>query len=369
MDDKKCIELLNLGISEKRNGNYKEALSYYDKAKEFNPFNSNIYYNSGKLLCGIGKYDEAIRNFLTYAHFTIINDALFGNPFNLLSIKNTLERIGKSNINLPYNYSFPSDWLEKLANDDRLLMLLADINLTCYTGFAFLANKKMYLDFYSINDLQIKDLQNGLLGKQSHVYLKNPKYEIILICFGLIFLIENLAINSIGKDSIPTFYFSNKYLMKNPVTENKIELEDFLDRNPIDKELDNFLTQIQKNIKNELSLKSVYMGYNLIENVMFDNSEYFNPLFGCLDIGHTSSLGFETEMIKDNLKKNKNIYLCYFALPIDDDDYLIENEEMLDWEFEEYLRDKLQTEIVSIGAVAKNEHKRCRTFKFLYQKQ
>lgn len=47
MDDKKCIELLNLGILEKRNGNYEETLSYYDKAKEFIPYNSN-YYNSGK---------------------------------------------------------------------------------------------------------------------------------------------------------------------------------------------------------------------------------------------------------------------------------------------------------------------------------
>ena len=33
MDDKKCVELLNLGISEKRNGNYDKAISYYDKAK------------------------------------------------------------------------------------------------------------------------------------------------------------------------------------------------------------------------------------------------------------------------------------------------------------------------------------------------
>ena len=34
MNDVKCVELLNLGISEKRKGNYEEALKYYEKLEE-----------------------------------------------------------------------------------------------------------------------------------------------------------------------------------------------------------------------------------------------------------------------------------------------------------------------------------------------
>ncbi len=369
MDDKKCIEILNLGITEKRNGNYKRALQYYNEAKQYNKFNSNIYYNTGKVLCGIGEFEDALKNLLTYAHLTILNNSFMNNPLNFITIKDTIERIRKSNLNLPLNYSFPENWFEKLTSDEKYLMLLADINLTFYTGFSFLVDKKNFLNFYQINEKQIIDLQNGLLGKSSNVFLKNPDYEIIFICFGLVFLLENLKLDLKSLEDIVAFYFGDKFSNKNIVSQNKLNFDDFLDRNPPDIELDNFFGQFQKNIKNDLSIKSIYMGYNLIENMMFDNLDYFNPLFGCLNIGHTSTMGFETDMIKDNLKKNKNIYLCYFALPIDDDDYLIENEEMLDWEFEEYLKDKLQTVFVSIGAVAKNEHKRCRTFKFLYDKQ
>lgn len=71
-----------------------------------------------------------------------MNEALFSNPFNLLNIKNTFERISKTNINLTTNHFSPYDRLEKLANDDKMLMLLADINLTFYTGFLFYPLKR-----------------------------------------------------------------------------------------------------------------------------------------------------------------------------------------------------------------------------------
>ena len=244
--------------------------------------------------------------------------------------------------------------------------LLADNNLTFYTGFSFLASNKIYLKFYSIEDSHIQDIQNGLLGKKSNLYLKNPKYEIIIISFGLILLLENLKLYSLDINTISTFYLDRNFSIKSPVSENPLPLADFLDRNPEDKELDNFMTQTQKKIKRDLSLHSVYLGYNLLTDKIFDDLGM--AVMGAANIGHTATIGFDKEILKDTIMQNFPLYLCYIALPIDSNDYLIEKEDMLDWRFEDYLTSKLQTEIVTVGALSKNEHKRCRTFKFIYQK-
>ena len=42
----KAIELCNIGIAEKRNGNFRIALDYYEKAKEHDPEFIDIYKNS-----------------------------------------------------------------------------------------------------------------------------------------------------------------------------------------------------------------------------------------------------------------------------------------------------------------------------------
>ncbi len=73
MSSRRCIELLNLGISAKRSGDYKLALIYYNQAKEYDEFNLNIYYNTAKVLAGTGNYKNALRNFLTAAHLGIKN--------------------------------------------------------------------------------------------------------------------------------------------------------------------------------------------------------------------------------------------------------------------------------------------------------
>jgi hypothetical protein len=366
MDDKKCTALLNLGITEKRNGNYEKALEYYEKAKEYNPQDPNIYYNSGKLLCGLGKYDSAIKNFLTYTHFTILKDD-FSNPINLITMKNTVERIVGANFSLPDNHSFPSDWIEKLTNDDRLSIFLADINLTFYTGFSFLADNPSYLKFYLINDSMIIDLQNGLLGKPSSVSLKGPTYEIILITFGLILILENLKFDIPSNYSISSFYINKNFSIKNPLIQNKISFDDFLDRNPEETELDNFLIQAQKNIRKDLSIKSVFLGYNLLTDKIFNIPGMEDA--SAVKVGHTATWGFDREMLQDFINQKLLVYLCYIAIPIDDDNYLVEKKDMMDGQFEDYFSSKYNANIFKIGAISKGDHKKCRTFKFLYQKK
>lgn len=144
-------------------------------------------------------------------------------------------------------------------------------------------------------------------------------------------------------------------------------LNEFVDRNPPDKELDQFMSQLQKMIQAELSISSVFLGYNHLTEKIYDDPGW--AFWSSANIGHTATMGFDKEILDEAFAQKKPIYLCYVAIPIDEDDYLIEKDDMLDWRFEDYLRDKTNTNIVSIGALSKNEYKRCRTFKFLYQKQ
>ena len=121
------------------------------------------------------------------------------------------------------------------------------------------------------------------------------------------------------------------------------------------------MLQLQKNIKENHSLKNVYLGYNLLKKNTLVQDRY---AFG--RVGNTACNGFEKETLENLIDQDSKLFLCFVALPMDRQDYLIENN-MLDWDFEGYLRNLLNTTVISIGALRKNEY-RCRTFKFLYQK-
>lgn len=59
--------LIDLGVSEKRDGNYESALKCYNRAKELDEYNPNVYDALGKIYYILNQYDEAIKNFLIAA--------------------------------------------------------------------------------------------------------------------------------------------------------------------------------------------------------------------------------------------------------------------------------------------------------------
>lgn len=365
MDNKRCVEILNQGISEKRKGNYKKALYLYAKSKEFNPYNENIYYNSGKLLCGIGKYDDALKNFFTFACLTVFNDAFVNNPVTIRTAKEIFEQISNLEFSLPIGCSFPSDFHQLLTNN-RLKLLLADTNLNFYMGFSFLAKNSFFQKHYSISETQVQDLRNGLLGKECKVYLKQERYRFILIYYGLLLLLKNIKFESLSIENIPTFYLNDSYKIIPPVNEIEIIKDDFLDRNPEDEELDRYLSVVQKILREEYCLKSIYLGYNLLTPSIFKEPKF--KLVNIVNIGHTDTFGFNYKTLEKILAQSDKAYLCYLALPIDENDFLIEND-MPDLEFESSLIKRFKSNFIAYGTVNKNEFKMCRTFKFLYGKQ
>jgi len=220
MDDHKCVEMLNLGIAEKRKGNYEKAINFYEEAKDYNPYNLNIYYNLGKLFCGLGQNDDAIKNFITYAHLLLLNDAQVFNPINQSVISRNSNRFTSAEFSLPPNFVVAPDWTKIFTSNQRLPFLIADENLTFYTGFAYTMGDDALIQHYKIDNMQIEDLKNGLLGNSSNAYLKHSNVEIIMIGFGLVLLVKNIRIESLINDLIPTFYLRSTYSIISPLVKS-----------------------------------------------------------------------------------------------------------------------------------------------------
>ena len=112
-------------------------------------------------------------------------------------------------------------------------------------------------------------------------------------------------------------------------------------------------------ISRESGLQKIYGGYNKIME---------NATTGFESYGMTSLMGFDINQINETIVNN-DLYICYIALPIDDMDNLIENPNLLDWDFEERILNRiLPSQTIPAGAIYINDKKtKLRTIKFLVE--
>jgi len=119
---------------------------------------------------------------------------------------------------------------------------------------------------------------------------------------------------------------------------------------------DKILTLINE-VKSKSGLMNIYGGY----------VELKEPINSHTSIGYTSLEGMNINMIIDSLSSGNNIVLCYIAIPIDEEDFIIENQSMTDWNFQETILDPIiGVTSVPVGAItSKNIEGRLRTLKFI----
>lgn len=140
--------------------------------------------------------------------------------------------------------------------------------------------------------------------------------------------------------------------------------EYLIDMNPQAAEIELILSYVQKAIVKGLKLKNVFYGYNLIPNSIIELGD--NPLTDYLLIGNTNTAGFSKSDIQAMMHNYNSIFLCYFAIPVDEEDDLIENQDLDVNDVYNYLKiNFIKDRLLPIGSISINNYSTCRTFKFL----
>src|SRR5690606_320713 len=214
MNRNESVLLCNKGITEKRKGNYSEALKFYSKARLADSTNQDIYYNSAKILIGLGNTNEAIKNLLVYLHLSIYNnisidpfsgDRLFNNLLDPEYSDPIKQQLFMQNLDLfkyfnQYGKPIISDTL--VLQDDLvsficlwrapLQLCVLDHNLSFYAGLCYVLDDKIIQIFNAITKEELDDLKSGLLGQQYNNLIRNTYKEKLFFVLGFMVLAINL---------------------------------------------------------------------------------------------------------------------------------------------------------------------------------
>ena len=138
----------------------------------------------------------------------------------------------------------------------------------------------------------------------------------------------------------------------NPTIENPL-----IDRNPPTPKCDEALKNIINRLKNLSGLYQIFGGYiQIVEPVKGDLQEF----------GMITVYGFDIDFINGLLKNQKEIFLSYIAIPINNHGQLIENPFFDAFDFEEQFVNKVLPITNAIGSFNINEGKtKVRTIKFI----
>lgn len=137
---------------------------------------------------------------------------------------------------------------------------------------------------------------------------------------------------------------------------------DFKDRIPPTPLVDSCMRNIKRNLVNVTGLKHVMLGYVLLNKVLiFRDFEKYQ----WETLGHTSLLCFPEQWVKKIANDAGNMYLCYVAVPLNEDDDLLENPAIDYWQFDSLIQKLTHSQVATAGAFSHGGFDRWRTFKFL----
>lgn len=209
----KCIEHLNNGLKLKREGNFSGALNEYYLARKQSITYKQTYNNIAKILLkDSGTIEDALLNFLTYAHLTILQDDLIPDNINFAYHNNLYDY---DDFFMNNKYMSGETTYERVLEEIELGKIFSDVNLTFNTGFAYLL---LHSEITNYNKIPIELIfnQKKLLLGQEFVgeTLVASKFSTLIRNIGFQFLVENMIIKDYGsEDYVSTIYFSENYQM------------------------------------------------------------------------------------------------------------------------------------------------------------
>lgn len=210
VNTQKSNKLCNLGIAQKRIGNFEQALLYYEEAKQFCKTNQDIYYNTAKVLIGIGKYSLAFKNIMTYSHLKRLTADTWYFQNNIFMTSTWIDAFnnyvweGK----IMENFSISKVELNSLKfKFASLYSVVLDFNSCFLAGLCFILEDFELIKFHNIDDNSIKNIKDGLLGQVQNAELKNSKYEKLINAAGLYFIFNNFILFNNNLEEVSEIYF------------------------------------------------------------------------------------------------------------------------------------------------------------------
>jgi len=215
------IGLCNFGIAEKRKGNYEIALRYYAEAKVIDSTNPDIYYNTCKILIGLGNYDLAFKNLMTYLHINraIANTSAFSSVIFMTEIWFSFLKMYIWHGEILPGFSLTTEQYNNMVfNMAHFYSMVMDSNACFLAGLCYILNDKSILDFHKIEEYLIDDIISGLLGKPSQVLLKSDEKFFLINTVGLFYVIINYIIFKNNPEEISEIYFYENFTIEKDIT-------------------------------------------------------------------------------------------------------------------------------------------------------
>ncbi len=224
MSSKSCdrdqsVDLCELGIQKKRQGDYEAALSFYAQAKNADYSNPDVYKNSSKILLGTNRNDEALRHILTYVHLNIVTNRYDPNTpvtaFSVPQIDLVMDE---------YNWSGTIDGLTTIPDSyvpsrcamlGHLQLVAIEIDMCANAGICYARIHDDIVSQHGIPSSMFQSQSQIYLGiRPSSQMIRESKYEHLINVIGFAFLDENLSLEEKNPERICDLYFDKSRQLK-----------------------------------------------------------------------------------------------------------------------------------------------------------
>lgn len=277
----KSIELCNLGIAQKRIGNFEKALQYYEEARQFCKTNQEIYYNTAKVLIGLGEYSLAFKNIMTYSHLKRLTSdtGYFQNNIFMTSLWIDAFDNYLWEDEITENFSISKDELYSLKFQlASQYSVVLDFNSCFLAGLCFILEDSELVKFHKLENNLIVNTKDALLGQLQKEGLKNCKYENLINACGLYFILNNYILFKNNLEQVSEIYFSEAFKIDRNIIQIKKRIpgdsKNLSSINDLTQEIIDLIKSEEEKMQivlNEFNNKNYQKTLMLIDNILIDD--------------------------------------------------------------------------------------------------
>lgn len=355
-------EILEQGIAAKRQGNFQLAFEKITHASKLSPTDNRVFGNRFRLLIGMKKYEDALRDLLVLANFNQLEGVATNNPEVRLIVGQMMDRFKWENKTLMSSVfsSVKFDpgliWLS-LKNKPTLVDFIyrAD-NLTFYLGHAFVGMTQKILSYNKIPEINFKNLNYALLGKPRGEDLRGSSFDGLFLILGFMIGHMNVKPELKSKSEIVNYFINRKA--------------------PLNLEVSNYLEHIGKLSTvmpaNDIEQMLKIMVHGIGEGIekTFHTTVYRTEVINLKTFEDKGMMPIWTGLPEPELDEYNIFYLNRISFEIDEMDFVVmkngQSSEHNDWDVENYISQSLGGDQVATGGAYQVGNKKYRICKFYY---